>query len=1037
MGKIKINNTQISKLYLGNIAVKRAYSNGSIVYDTGVQPTPQPCFEVVNFINQASGDYVDVYVNSESKWYKRNNLNQYEEYGVMPIVDSLNDTTYYTGKLVILSTDSHEYRWDSSAWTDLGSAGTFKRVLFLDGGNNASYGLPLWYYWGNQYKMVITYRQNSFTQPGLVGARNNRAPIEFCFYSKGFFLDRHNPLSTSNNSCYSGDYSKRTYKWNSLTNNYIGVLVDAEIEFDKVVIRNHDTGTVIASQGSSYASLSWYNGLYEGGMGLSSTSDISVSEIKVFDNNGVLKHDYTMRLHEDGPYIITWYDSVLDIEYDPYTYNPPLYHYESIGTLDPPVEYDTKVAPANNVHYNTLAELELMECPWVGMLATIGSDNTPYEYTENGWVLADVPLDIPYLRFTPTETATFDFTKYGLQYSIDGGGWRDLIPGVGTDSIPVGSYIVLRGNLTSSDPDGVGTFTATGNFNASGNVMSLLYGNNFTGQTSLAGKYSAFMRLFKDCTYLKNIDNIVLPATTLETRCYAQMFYNTGITSISSCFLPAMTMTENCYWQMFGECHSLTGVPSGFLPAMTLATGCYSSMFGSCGGQFKNAPALPAMVLAKECYSFMFHQCHTVNIPELPATTLAEGCYGAMFNYRDVNIPEGWKLPATTLAKKCYEHMFANGSMTSVPVDMLPATTLAENCYYGMFLNENSLKVAPVLPAETLVSKCYERMFYNCRSITEITALFTTTPGSSYTDNWVYYLPNTNACTFRKNPNATWDQTISRGNSTVLSNWNITDYQEPEYLKFTVVDDNGSTFKFGSSGLKYRIDGGNWNDLAANTDTSLIPKNSTIEFKGFLIPNGSSTIGRFYSSGQFNASGKLMTLLYGEYYTNQTGKMKNAMFRQMFHACTGLISAYNLEIPANAGSYNYACYYMFCGCSNMTDPPKYLKGTSYVSNYAFDAMFANTPITYSPIIYYMFPAYDAMTNMFSNCTNLSTVTLFFNTNYNILGSSRSYNWLSNVASTGTFNVTNDPSVTWMDNISRGTSTIPPNWTIVKIDPSSV
>ena len=100
MGTIKINNKSISKLYLGNIAVKRAYSNGSIVYDTGVQPTPKPCFEVVDTITNASGKYVDVYAKDTQKWYKKNNLNQYEEYCIVDEVADLSTLTYYTGKLI-------------------------------------------------------------------------------------------------------------------------------------------------------------------------------------------------------------------------------------------------------------------------------------------------------------------------------------------------------------------------------------------------------------------------------------------------------------------------------------------------------------------------------------------------------------------------------------------------------------------------------------------------------------------------------------------------------------------------------------------------------------------------------------------------------------------------------------------------------------------------------------------------------------------------------------------------------------------------
>ena len=108
---IKINDQYIQKILLGSTPVQRIYQSGSIVYEAGGST---PCFEVVNTISQSSGEYVDVYALDNKKWYKKNNLNQYEEYGVMPFVDELSNVTYYTGKLVILSTDGHEYKWTGS-----------------------------------------------------------------------------------------------------------------------------------------------------------------------------------------------------------------------------------------------------------------------------------------------------------------------------------------------------------------------------------------------------------------------------------------------------------------------------------------------------------------------------------------------------------------------------------------------------------------------------------------------------------------------------------------------------------------------------------------------------------------------------------------------------------------------------------------------------------------------------------------------------------------------------------------------------------
>jgi hypothetical protein len=45
-------------------------------------------------------------------------------------------------------------------------------------------------------------------------------------------------------------------------------------------------------------------------------------------------------------------------------------------------------------------------------------------------------------------------------------------------------------------------------------------------------------------------------------------------------------------------------------------------------------------------------------------------------------------------------------------------------------------------------------MFYNCKALTYVKALFTTTPSSSYTYQWLYGVASSG--TFVKNKDATW-----------------------------------------------------------------------------------------------------------------------------------------------------------------------------------------------------------------------------------------------------------------------------------------
>ena len=151
----------------------------------------------------------------------------------------------------------------------------------------------------------------------------------------------------------------------------------------------------------------------------------------------------------------------------------------------------------------------------------------------------------------------------------------------------------------------------------------------------------------------------------------------------------------------------------------------------------------------------------------LIATRLSENCYLAMFQYC-TSLTTSPELPATTLAKNCYSTMFYGCTSLTTAPSVLPATTLVGYCYNNMFNSCTSLKTAPVLPATTLVERCYQNMFAGCAKLNYIKAMFTTTPGSSYTSNWVYNIAYRG--TFVMNAAATWYITGSNG---IPSGWTV------------------------------------------------------------------------------------------------------------------------------------------------------------------------------------------------------------------------------------------------------------------------
>jgi hypothetical protein len=271
--------------------------------------------------------------------------------------------------------------------------------------------------------------------------------------------------------------------------------------------------------------------------------------------------------------------------------------------------------------------------------------NDDYDSFKNGeeWITPNVSvivdtLDVKYhnvlknyLTFKAIEDSTIALkakTSPNVLYSIDNGEWVNW--DYSAITLSAGSFVRMKGSNPNGFNSGVeksnyNMFVMTGKISASGNIMSLLYDDDFENNTTIPCSYCYYC-MFEDCTSLESAPE--LPATTLAEYCYAGMFNN--CTSLESApELPATTLAKGCYVGMFGRCSSLTNAPE--LPATTLAEECYGYMFHSCTS-LTTAPELPATILARSCYAGMFERCSSLtNAPELPATTLAEECYREMF----------------------------------------------------------------------------------------------------------------------------------------------------------------------------------------------------------------------------------------------------------------------------------------------------------------------------------------------------------------------------------------------------------------------
>ena len=174
-----------------------------------------------------------------------------------------------------------------------------------------------------------------------------------------------------------------------------------------------------------------------------------------------------------------------------------------------------------------------------------------------------VPYDEQYFSFVAEDDNVSVKLTYAhnnvFQYSVDDGAtWSNLADNQTTSSVNSGETIMFKAeNPSTNGIDGIGVFalSATNRFSVQGNIMSLIYGDNFIGQTTLRNTYQ-FASLLWNCSGLISAEHLILPATTLTNLCYNSML-NSCPNLIKAPELPATTLAINCYGGIFKNC-SLT-----------------------------------------------------------------------------------------------------------------------------------------------------------------------------------------------------------------------------------------------------------------------------------------------------------------------------------------------------------------------------------------------------------------------------------------------------------------------------------------------
>lgn len=197
--------------------------------------------------------------------------------------------------------------------------------------------------------------------------------------------------------------------------------------------------------------------------------------------------------------------------------------------------------------------------------------------------------------FNKNNTGWQEFT-----YDVDEG----LFVSNGSYAVPVeaGDVVQVKGNgpWTKSNAklafNVVGTNNRTdARFDLSGNIMSLLYSDNFE------------------------------TATVVPTGGLAEIFHAGQLAPIQYCIvdasklrLPATEVGNGGYRYMFNQCVNMTSAPE-IISVMTMGTYACHQMFYNCVHLVNPPKELPAINMTNSCYNQMFRNCsRMLTAPDIP-----------------------------------------------------------------------------------------------------------------------------------------------------------------------------------------------------------------------------------------------------------------------------------------------------------------------------------------------------------------------------------------------------------------------------------
>ena len=270
------------------------------------------------------------------------------------------------------------------------------------------------------------------------------------------------------------------------------------------------------------------------------------------------------------------------------------------------------------------------------------------------WEKPSANIDWFYIENIDSSPATIQIAKsnsnaptLAVEYSTDQRTWTSAgsySSNKLTFNIPATTKMYLRCKtnswskvVTSSSSTNTYYNQFTGNYNikVGGNIMSLLYGSDFTGNETSFPDTSLthiFYYLFKDLMRLTNAGDLKLPASRVTNFSYQYMF--SGCSNMTAApALPALTVGQYGYGRMFEGCQALTVAPD--IQATTLdGANSFNNMFYNCIN-LERGPEIMVTDITKalNAFSTMFYACKKLNYIKVHFTNWGSSTYAPCKNW--------------------------------------------------------------------------------------------------------------------------------------------------------------------------------------------------------------------------------------------------------------------------------------------------------------------------------------------------------------------------------------------------------------------